>query len=217
MNSQARQRAALLWPDREQTGRSQGRLRSGLRRLLRVAGAVVSVVVVALAVNAVVVSRQTAGTVITVRGAQLVPTAEGTMQVQVQGDRSGPPILEVHGVLGSLHWFDRITPTLARTHLVVRVDLIGNGGSAKPGPGHYSIADQALAVGDVLARLHIRHVTAIGHSMGGAVVTALAEQHPADVARIVLLDTSATAADASLGTKVSLASSRSSARRSRPC
>ena len=140
-----------------------------------------------LVVNAVVLGRQTEGAKITVPGATLIPTVEGTMQVLVQGNAAGTPILEVHGVEASLHWFDRITPLLARTHLVIRVDLIGNGGSVKPGPGHFSITDQARAVGDVLASLHIQHVTAVGHSMGGAVVTALAEQHPADVSRIVVM------------------------------
>jgi pimeloyl-ACP methyl ester carboxylesterase len=175
------------------------RRRSGWRRLAAAAGALIAVLAAAIAVNAVVLSRQTASARLTVRGARLIPTAEGQMQVLVQGDRSGSPVLEVHGVLSSLHWFDRITPLLDRHHLVIRVDLIGNGGSAKPGPGHYSIADQARAAGDVLARLHVSHVTAIGHSMGGAVVTALAQRDPADVARIVVIDTSATAADAALG------------------
>ncbi|MCW2963950.1 MAG: alpha/beta hydrolase fold protein [Actinomycetia bacterium] len=160
--------------------------------------------IVALAVNAIVLGRQTEGATITAPGATLIPTADGTMQVLVQGNPAGSPILEVHGVEASLHWFDRITPLFARTHLVIRVDLIGNGGSAKPGPGHYRIADQARAVGNVLASLHIRHVTAVGHSMGGQVVTALAEQNPAAVSRIVVLDTGASAAARSLGPAATL-------------
>jgi pimeloyl-ACP methyl ester carboxylesterase len=56
----------------------------------------------------------------------------------------------------------------------------------------------------VLASLHIQHVTAVGHSMGGAIVTALAEQYPADVSRIVLLDTGATAGARSLGAAAGL-------------
>jgi pimeloyl-ACP methyl ester carboxylesterase len=184
--------------------RHRARLKRGRRRALIVLATVVSVLMVATGVNAVVLGRQTDGARITVPGATLIPTAEGTMQVLVQGDPAGAPILLVHGVEASLHWFDRITPLLDRAHLVIRVDLIGNGGSAKPGPGHYSIADQARAVGDVLASLHIQHVTAVGHSMGGAVVTALAEQHPADVSRIVLLDTGATAGARSLGAAAAL-------------
>ena len=198
MNSQ-QQGPARYWRGPGALAARPPRRRSGWRRLAAAAGALIAVLAVAIAVNAVVLSQETASARVTVRGARLIPTAEGRMQVLVQGDRSGSPILEVHGVLSSLHWFDRITPLLDRRHLVIRVDLIGNGGSAKPGPGHYSIADQARAVGDVLARLHVSHVTAIGHSMGGAVVTALAERDPADVARIVVIDTSATAADATLG------------------
>jgi pimeloyl-ACP methyl ester carboxylesterase len=182
----------------------RGRLRRGRHRALIVLATLVSVLIVALAVNAVVLGRQTEGANITAHGATLIPTSQGTMQVLVQGNPAGTPILEVHGVEASLHWFDRVTPLLARTHLVIRVDLIGNGGSAKPGPGHYSIAAQARAVGDVLASLHIQHVTAVGHSMGGDVVTALAEQRPADVSRIVVLDTGATAGARSLGAAASL-------------
>ena len=199
MNSQEQPGPATRWRGPGAPAFAPRRGRSGGRRLLGVVAACLGVLVAAIAVNAVVLSGQTEAARITVPGARLVPTAEGTMQVLVQGDRSGSPVLEVHGVLSSLHWFDRITPILDRHHLVIRVDLIGNGGSAKPGPGHYSIPDQARAVGDVLARLHIQHVTAIGHSMGGAVVTALAQHDPADVARIVVIDTSAVAADATLG------------------
>ncbi|MCW2760097.1 MAG: alpha/beta hydrolase [Marmoricola sp.] len=195
----------LTAEDPERIGiRHRGLLRRGRRRALIVLATVVSVLILALAVNAVVLGRQTADANITAPGATLIPTAEGTMQVLVEGDPAGTPILLVHGVEASLHWFDRITPLLARNHLVIRVDLIGNGGSAKPGPGHYSIADQARAVADVLASLTIQHVTAVGHSMGGAVVTALAEQSPAAVSRIVVLDTGATAGARSLGAAASL-------------
>jgi pimeloyl-ACP methyl ester carboxylesterase len=199
MNSQEQPGPVTRWPGPAAPAFRPRRRRPAGRRLLGVIAACLGLLIAAIAVHAVVLSRQTEAAKITVPGARLVPTAEGAMQVLVQGDRSGSPVLEVHGVLSSLHWFDRITPILDWRHLVIRVDLIGNGGSAIPGPGHYRIADQARAVGDVLARLHIQHVTAIGHSMGGAVVTALAERDPADVARIVVLDTSATAADATLG------------------
>ena len=51
-------------------------------------------------------------------------------------------------------------------HRVIRVDLLGHGGSDKPGAG-YEIADQASAIAEALAKLDVAGATVVGHSLGG--------------------------------------------------
>jgi len=71
---------------------------------------------------------------------------------------------------------------------VIRVDLLGHGRSASPVSG-YDIPTQARRVGAALDRLGAGRVTVIGHSTGGSVATALAEQRPGAVAALTLIDT----------------------------
>jgi pimeloyl-ACP methyl ester carboxylesterase len=118
-------------------------------------------------------------------GGRLVATPLVEANVRVEGE--GPPIVLIHGFAASLGWWDEIAPDLAKDHTVVRLDLIGHGGTAAPATG-YTIADQAQLVAAVLDSLKFDRVTVIGHSMGGEVATALAEANPARIARLILID-----------------------------
>ena len=70
-----------------------------------------------------------------------------------------------------------------KDHRVIAIDLLGHGGSEKPGSG-YSIANQAEVVAEALGRLRVREAEVVGHSLGGAVAVALAQQSPALVKRL---------------------------------
>jgi pimeloyl-ACP methyl ester carboxylesterase len=93
----------------------------------------------------------------------------------------------LHGYANSLHWFDAIEPLLAENHRVIRIDLLGFGGSEKPESG-YSIPEQAAAVAEALSELEVQGALVAGHSMGGAVMTSLAEQASQLVDRAVMID-----------------------------
>ena len=86
-----------------------------------------------------------------------------------------------------MSWWDDLAPLLERDHRVIRVDLLGHGGSDKPSAG-YSIEDQATAVAEALAKLGVVNATVVGHSLGGSVVTALAQQSPQLASRVVIID-----------------------------
>ena len=73
-----------------------------------------------------------------------------------------------------------------REHRVVRIDLIGHGGSEKPQSG-YEIDSQAAAAAEALNSLGVQGATVVGHSLGGSVATSLAEQASELVDRIVLI------------------------------
>ena len=57
---------------------------------------------------------------------------------------------------------------------------------------------QARLVAAALDRLGVRRADVVGHSMGGSVATALAEQRPALVESIVILDSPSKSGDAEL-------------------
>ena len=78
---------------------------------------------------------------------------------------------------------------LARSYHVIRIDLLGHGRSAKPAGGGYEIPEQGRRVGAALDRLGVKHAIVVGHSTGGMVATALAEQRRDLVTALALINT----------------------------
>jgi pimeloyl-ACP methyl ester carboxylesterase len=91
----------------------------------------------------------------------------------------------LHCYTCSLRWWDAIVPLLEQRHRVIRVDLLGHGGSEKPRRG-YSMEQQADVVAATLRELGVAEgSTVVGHSLGFTVATALAQTHPELVDRLV--------------------------------
>jgi pimeloyl-ACP methyl ester carboxylesterase len=111
----------------------------------------------------------------------------GRVQVREDGQHRHRAIVLLHGFSASMHWWSPVTERLAPHFYVLRVDLLGHGGSAKPRHG-YSMENQARLVSDVLSTFHVRHAVVVGHSMGGLVATALAERNSGIVDGLVLVD-----------------------------
>ncbi|WP_284740698.1 alpha/beta fold hydrolase [Amycolatopsis sp. RTGN1] len=105
------------------------------------------------------------------------------------GPRDAPVLLLIHGTASSIHSWDALLPLLTGTHRVVRIDLPGHGRSAEPDDAGYGVPDQARRAGAALDRLGVGHVVVVGHSTGGLVATALAEERPGLVSALVLVDT----------------------------
>jgi pimeloyl-ACP methyl ester carboxylesterase len=117
------------------------------------------------------------------------------MHVVHDGPRQAPPLLLIHGSGASGGSWSPVVPALAGHHHVIRVDLPGCGQS-RPAPS-YDVPVQAGRVAAVLDDLGLRHVAAVGHSSGGYVATALAEQRP-DLVRSLALISSGPSPDAFL-------------------
>jgi pimeloyl-ACP methyl ester carboxylesterase len=79
-----------------------------------------------------------------------------------------------------------VVPALADHHHVIRVDLPGHGQSP-PAPT-YDVPAQAGRVAAVLDELGVRSVAVTGHSSGGYIATALAEQRPDLVGSLALIN-----------------------------
>lgn len=118
-----------------------------------------------------------------------LPLDDGDIYVRQDGPRDAPALLLIHGSASSTRSWDSMVPLLTGSHRVIRIDLLGHGRSAKPADRSYALPDQGRRVGVALDRLGVEHAIVAGHSSGGAVATALAEQRPDLVTALVLVNT----------------------------
>ena len=178
-------------------------------RGLKITIGILLVLVLLIVLNAFALNNETETAELSVPGATLVDTTSGSLQVLDTGDpqtndyapvgaaAAEPlPIVLIHGSGGAINWWDDLVPLLSPDHRVIAIDLLGYGGSVKPDTG-YSVEEQAGLVAQVLASLDVESAVAVGHSLGGKVVTALAEKSPDLVAGITIIDTGP---DSSYGT-----------------
>jgi pimeloyl-ACP methyl ester carboxylesterase len=156
-------------------------------RRLKVGIAVVVALLALLVVNALVTGGETEGAEITEPGGRIFELPDGDIQVVEHGPRDGSPIVLVHCFSCAMNWWDGMTPLLERDHRVITLDLLGHGGSEKPGSG-YTPPNQATVVAEALERLDVSDATVVGHSLGGSVTVALSEQDPQLVGRAVIID-----------------------------
>jgi pimeloyl-ACP methyl ester carboxylesterase len=99
-----------------------------------------------------------------------------------------PRVVLIHGFGdGSFVWsvFVRL---FGEQPAMLAVDLRGHGDSSWDPSGRYSVDTHARDVSHVMARLNLRDVILIGHSLGAAVAAAIAATQPEHVAAMVLVD-----------------------------
>jgi pimeloyl-ACP methyl ester carboxylesterase len=153
----------------------------------------VAALAVLLVINTIVVNGQTKEADVTIDGGQILQLPGGDVQVVEEGPtaagprQAGLPIVLVHCYGCSLHWWDRMAPILAERHRVIRIDLLGHGGSERPKSG-YGIDQQAALVAAALGQLDVQGAVVVGHSMGFSVAVALAARASQLVDRLVNVD-----------------------------
>lgn len=167
-----------------------------MKRRWKVLITAVVVLGVLLAVNTVVLDSETKPAGPTEADGEIVELSSVDLQVVDQPAQrpgsAGAPIVLLHCYACSLRWWDPIVPLLNRDHRVIRIDLIGFGGSAKPKSG-YSIPEQARAVAEAMNGLDVEASVLVGHSMGGAVAAEVAATASELVDRVAVLGTSSSA------------------------
>ena len=99
---------------------------------------------------------------------------------------SGPVLLLIHGMAGSLATWRSVIDPLTRNATVLAVDLPGHG-SSSPGGGDYSLGSLAAGLRDVLTALGHDRATLVGHSLGGGIAMQFAYQFPEMTERLVLV------------------------------
>jgi pimeloyl-ACP methyl ester carboxylesterase len=100
----------------------------------------------------------------------------------------GPAVLLIHGLPGTAEDFNLVTPLLAGRRTIA-IDRPGFGFSSG---GYFPFSRQLQAVQEVIEKLHLGRVILVGHSYGGAISLAFAEDHPGEVGGLVLVDAAAT-------------------------
>jgi pimeloyl-ACP methyl ester carboxylesterase len=163
------------------------RVTTGMGRGWKIGIGVAVALIALIVVNALIVDGKTESAAVTVPGGRILDLPDGEMQVVEGGPRDGDPIVLIHCFSCAIDWWDGVRPRLEVDHRVVAVDLLGHGGSEKPGSG-YTPANQAKLVAEALRRLQVRDAEVVGHSLGGAVTVALAEQDPQLVDRVAIID-----------------------------
>jgi pimeloyl-ACP methyl ester carboxylesterase len=118
---------------------------------------------------------------------QIVKLDDCDVYVAEHGDPTAPAVLLIHGTVVSAVCWEPVIPALAAGFHVIAVDLPGCGRSSTA-VGGLDVPAQARRVGEVLDRLGVWRVTAVGHSSGCMAATALAEQRPDILDALVLID-----------------------------
>ncbi|MCL5126989.1 alpha/beta fold hydrolase [Algibacter sp. L4_22] len=104
----------------------------------------------------------------------------------------GSAIVLLHGFLENVSMWNGITPTLSKKNRVICIDLLGHGKTDCLGYVH-SMELMAEVVDAVLKHLKIRRSIFVGHSMGGYVALAFAEEHPDALKGLCLMNSTASA------------------------
>lgn len=97
------------------------------------------------------------------------------------------PLLALHGLASSGHWYRRVAPYLAGDYRIIAPDQRGHGQTTAAPSGYdwQTLAQDAVALLDYLG---IGRIPVLGHSWGGHVASNLAARFPERVSRLVLID-----------------------------
>jgi pimeloyl-ACP methyl ester carboxylesterase len=105
-----------------------------------------------------------------------------------QQDSSSLPVVLIHGASSNLESMRRpLGDLLAKNHRVIMIDRPGHGWSTRDTLTSSTPAVQARMIDEALGKLGIDRALIVGHSWGGALVAAMAVEHPLRVAGLVLL------------------------------
>ena len=105
---------------------------------------------------------------------------------------SGPILFLLHGISCSLDFFEQVIPLLSTSFRVLALDLLGFGGSEKPGKAPYSLELYSSLINEFLAKKRNpgdSDVYGVGHSMGGKYLLATEILFPGTFSRLVLSNT----------------------------
>ena len=95
-----------------------------------------------------------------------------------EGNRTGLPIVLIHGSMASLHTWTPWVERLGKTYRIITLDLPAHGLTGAVPSGDYSGAAQLRVVQAVTTHLNLDAFVLGGNSMGGGVSWRYALKHP---------------------------------------
>ena len=97
------------------------------------------------------------------------------------------PVVALHGLASSAHWYERLAARLSRNHRVVAPDQRGHGQTTQAASGYdwQTLASDVIRFMDYL---NIDQATVVGHSWGGNVAINVAAKFPQRVSKLVMID-----------------------------
>ncbi|MEK9509665.1 2-succinyl-6-hydroxy-2,4-cyclohexadiene-1-carboxylate synthase [Gemmatimonadota bacterium Y43] len=103
------------------------------------------------------------------------------------GPHAAPPLVLVHGFMGSTESWGDLPARLSRHRRVIVPDLPGHGRSDRPGsPDRYGVLEVAGALARMAEGLRLGAADWLGYSMGGRIVLAGAAEGLLDPRRLIL-------------------------------
>jgi pimeloyl-ACP methyl ester carboxylesterase len=121
---------------------------------------------------------------------RMIDVTGGRLHVVDIGPQNAPslPMVLIHGASSNLESMRQpLGDLLSRNHRVIMIDRPGHGWSTRDALGDSTPAAQARMIDEALGKLGVDRAVIVGHSWGGALAPAMAVNHPARVAGLVLL------------------------------
>ena len=100
---------------------------------------------------------------------------------------NGAPVLALHGLASTGHWYERLAARLHPDFRVLAPDQRGHGQTTQA-PSGYDWPTLAADVVGVMDRLGVERAAVLGHSWGGNVAINVAALFPERVTRLVMID-----------------------------
>ena len=99
----------------------------------------------------------------------------------------GPPLLALHGLASSAHWYDIVAPMLRDRYHIIAPDQRGHGQTTSA-PSGYDWKTLCDDLAGLLDHIGLDVVAVMGHSWGGNVATNFAAYYPGRVSRLIMID-----------------------------
>ncbi len=99
----------------------------------------------------------------------------------------GPPLLALHGLASSAHWYDIVAPLLRDRYRLIAPDQRGHGQTTSA-PSGYDWKTLSDDLAGLLDHIGLDEVAVMGHSWGGNVATNFAANRPGRVTRLIMID-----------------------------
>jgi pimeloyl-ACP methyl ester carboxylesterase len=98
-----------------------------------------------------------------------------------------PPIMALHGLASSAHWYERVASYLSGQYRIIAPDQRGHGKTTQISSGYdwQTLASDIVGLMDYLG---LPKAAVMGHSWGGHVATNVAARFPERVSRLIMID-----------------------------